>query len=127
MKTAAKIFLILGMIYQAILIYPIVVGILALKKLNSANNVKELQTMAILSLLFVNMVAGILMFCMKDDDLLGDRPKENVEFKQTAQNNYDYQNVNGGNDSAAKVEAEAAEPFGDVYSDENQGDTEVKE
>ncbi len=122
MKTAAKIFLILGMVELGILIYPIVVGVLALKKLNSANSVKELQTMAILSLLFVNTIAGILMLCMKDEDLLEDRPKEDVQYKQAEQNhNYDYQGANA-EAQATKVEAGEAEPFGDVYSDGNTKD-----
>lgn len=69
MKTAAKVFIILGMVVQCILIYPIIVGVLALKKLKTATTVDELKTMFILTLLFVNTIAGILMLCMKDGDL----------------------------------------------------------
>lgn len=74
MKTTAKVFIILSMIVQAILIYPIVIGAIALKKLSSAKSVEELKTMSILTLIFVNTIAGIIMLCMKDSDLTGDKP-----------------------------------------------------
>ncbi len=76
MKTAAKVFIILGMVVQCILIYPIIVGVLALKKLKTATTVDELKTMSILTLLFVNTIAGILMLCMKDGDLQNTKQTE---------------------------------------------------
>lgn len=74
MKTAAKVFIILGMIIEGILIIPIIIGALALKKLNSATSKSELTAMGVLTLLFVNLIGGILMLCLSDDDL-----KENVK------------------------------------------------
>ncbi len=48
---------------------PIIVGPIALYKLNKATTKKELTTIAILTLLFCNMISGILMLCMKDEHL----------------------------------------------------------
>ncbi len=74
MKTAAKVFIIIGMIFQGILIFPIVIGALALKKLKTATSKSELTAMGVLTLLFVNLIGGILMLCLSDDDL-----KDNVK------------------------------------------------
>lgn len=42
------------------------------KKLKEVRTNKEMTTMAILTLIFVNMVSGILLLCMKDEDFLED-------------------------------------------------------
>ena len=70
MKTAAKVFLILGMVVQCFLIYPIILGALAIKKINNAKTAKELTGWGVVSLLIVNLIGGILMLCMKDKDLV---------------------------------------------------------
>lgn len=70
MKTAAKIFTIIGMIAGAIAIFPIIIGWLSLKKMNEATCKADLTTWAILNLLFCNMIGGILMLCLKDEDFL---------------------------------------------------------
>jgi len=87
MKTAAKIFLIIGMINLGILIYPIIIGVKAFKKLDTANSVEELKTLGILSLLFVNLLAGIFILCLKNEDLLEGRAGEDVQVKQSEPNN----------------------------------------
>ena len=69
MKTAAKVFTIIGMVLGCLAIYPIVIGIFALKKLNEAKTAKELQTWAIVNLLFCSLLGGIFMLCLKDEDL----------------------------------------------------------
>ena len=67
MRPAAKFFLILGIISGALMIFPLVLGIIALNKLNDENTTKEdLITWAILSSLFVNPIAGIFMFLLSD-------------------------------------------------------------
>lgn len=68
MKTAAKIFTIIGMVFGFWAILPLVFGILSLKKMNEATCKKDLTTMAVLNLLFCNMIGGILMLCLKDED-----------------------------------------------------------
>ena len=57
------------MICQFFLIYPIIVGVIALQKLNEARRKEEIQTIGILTLLFCNMVSGIIMLTMTDRDL----------------------------------------------------------
>jgi len=71
MKTASKVFIWIGMIIQFFLIYPIVIGIFALKKINSATSRDELQTWGIITTLFCSLLGGIFMLCLKDTDLLG--------------------------------------------------------
>ena len=61
MKTAAKVFIIIGMIVGAIAIFPLVVGIIALNKLNTATKKDDLTVMAILTLLFCSLLGGIFM------------------------------------------------------------------
>ncbi|NLG82203.1 MAG: hypothetical protein GX490_06775 [Bacilli bacterium] len=69
MKTAAQVFIIIGIITGFWLIVPLIIGIMALNKLKTANNKAELGTaLPILVLIFVNLVAGILLLCMKDED-----------------------------------------------------------
>ena len=68
MKTVAKVFTIIGMITGAIAIVPIIVGALALKKMNTATCKADLTTMAILNLIFCNLIGGICMLCLKDED-----------------------------------------------------------
>lgn len=69
MKKAAKVFIWIGMICQFFLIYPIIVGVIALQKLNEARRKEEIQTIGILTLLFCNMISGIIMLTMTDRDL----------------------------------------------------------
>ena len=68
MKTAAKIFTIIGMVCGALFIVPLVVGALALSKMKKATCKKDLTVWAILNLLFCNLIGGVLMLCLKDED-----------------------------------------------------------
>ena len=69
MKLAAKIFIIIGMVCQFYLIYPIILGAIALKKLNAAQKKEDFSTVwSVVTLLFVNLIAGILLLVMKDAD-----------------------------------------------------------
>ena len=71
MKTAAKVFIWIGMVIQFFLIFPIVVGALALNKLSTATKKEELQTMGILTIFLCSPLAGIFMLCIKDEELQG--------------------------------------------------------
>ena len=71
MKTPAKVFIWIGMIIQFFLIYPIVLGVLSLKKINSATSSNELQTLGIFTTLFCSLLGGVFMLCIKDDELNG--------------------------------------------------------
>ena len=83
MKTTIKVFIILGMIFAFYLIFPIVVGIFALKALNEARNAKDLTTMGVLTLIFCNAIAGILMLLIKDEDLLSNEC-ESIEDRKVS-------------------------------------------
>ncbi len=87
MKTAAKIMLILGIVFQFWLIFPLVIGILAYKRLDTAQDVSEIKGLGITVLLLVNLIAGILMLMMTNDDLLQDR--DAVDRKLKPANDYD--------------------------------------
>lgn len=69
MKTAAKVFIILSMICTFWLIVPLVVGIIALKKMNTAKTKSELTGIAICTLLLCNLLGGIFMLCISDEEL----------------------------------------------------------
>ena len=75
MKTAAKVFNILSIIFGFYLIYPLVLGIIANKKLNECKDIKSIHNWGIVVLLFVNQISGIIMLVMKEDDLY-DSPEE---------------------------------------------------
>lgn len=70
MKTAAKVFTIIGMITGFWMIIPLIVGFIALKKLKTAQTKAELTTIAIVNLIFCSLIGGILMLCLKDQDLV---------------------------------------------------------
>lgn len=70
MKQVAKIFIIIGMIVGFLAIIPLIVGIPALKRLDESKSKAELGSYPVLVLLFVNIIAGIIMLVMKDEDLL---------------------------------------------------------
>ncbi len=68
-KTCAKVFIWIGMIIQFFLIYPIIIGVLALRKIEDASSRDELQTLGIFTTLFCSLLGGIFMLCIKDDEL----------------------------------------------------------
>ena len=69
MKTCALIFTIIGMVLGCWLIYPIVIGIFSIKKMNEARTKDELTVWAIVNLLFCSLLGGVFMLCIKDEDL----------------------------------------------------------
>ncbi len=64
MLKAAKVFVIIGMIFGFWTILPIIFGIMALKTLKSGT---KSVGKGVCTLLFVNTIAGILMLCASDD------------------------------------------------------------
>ncbi len=68
MKTAAKVFIIIGMVSSFWCIFPIIVGSIALKKLTTATCKADVRTMGILVIIFTNIVGGILMLNLKESD-----------------------------------------------------------
>ena len=66
MKSAAKIFIIIGMCVGFLAIVPLVVGIIALKRLNAAKKHSDFVTIGILTLLFCSIVGGILLLSIEE-------------------------------------------------------------
>ena len=89
---AAKVFIWIGMIFQFYLIFPIIVGVLALDKIKTANTQEELKTMGILTMFFCNLIGGILMLNISTYDLQNrknyiyiyeeDIPQKNMKTKE---------------------------------------------
>ncbi len=69
MKTAAKVFIILGMICGCIAILPLIFGGITLSKMKTATTAKELMVWGILDIFFCGLIGGILVLCLKDSDL----------------------------------------------------------
>lgn len=69
MKTAAKVFIILAMIGGCIAILPLIFGGITLSKLNKATSASELKVWGILDIFFCGLIGGILVLCLKDEDL----------------------------------------------------------
>ena len=72
MKTAAKVFLILGMIVGFPAIIPIIVGACTISKINNAKSQSELVGWGIASIFFAGIIGGILTLCITDDELRQD-------------------------------------------------------
>lgn len=68
MKTAAKVFIIIGMIFGAIAILPIVFGAITLSKMNKVTRKDEIVVWGVLTLLFCSLLGGIFVLCTTDAD-----------------------------------------------------------
>ena len=68
MKTVAKVFIILGIVMEFWLILPLIFGIITLNKMKTATCKADMTTWGILSLLFVNLIGGILILCVSDEE-----------------------------------------------------------
>ena len=67
MKTAAKIFIIIGMIVGAMAILPLVFGIIALKQMKTH---KPSTGICVCVLLFCSLLGGIFLLCSKDEEYI---------------------------------------------------------
>lgn len=56
------------MILGAILIFSLIVGAITLNRLDAANNKEYITGVAICTLIFCSVIAGVLMLCMIEDD-----------------------------------------------------------
>ena len=66
MKTAAKVFIWIGMILFGGMIFPIVVGVFALKKLDEAPK-EEVTQFGVITLFFCSFVGGLLMILLANE------------------------------------------------------------
>ncbi len=68
MKTAAKVFIIIGMVVGFWMILPLIFGGITLSKMKTATKKDDLTTWAVLTLLFCSLLGGIFLLCCKDED-----------------------------------------------------------
>lgn len=68
MKTAAKVFIILGMIGGAIAILPLIFGGITLSKMGKATCKADMTVWGILDIFFVGLIGGILILCVSDEE-----------------------------------------------------------
>ena len=69
MKTAAKVFLIIGMVLGALGIFPIIFGVLALKRLEDPTTTKEDNLVwSILAMVFCSLLGGLFMLLSYDEE-----------------------------------------------------------
>ena len=76
MKKAAEVFIIIGMILGCLGIIPLIVGGIALTKLDEAEDTSDIIGIAILTILFCSPIAGILMLLLDDDDFYDEDEEE---------------------------------------------------
>ncbi len=74
MKTAAKVFIIIGMIFGAIAILPLIFGGITLSKMNKVTKKDDIVVWGVLSLLFCSLLGGIFVLCTTDADYAGNAP-----------------------------------------------------
>ena len=66
MKTAAQVFIIIGMVCGFWMILPLIFGGIALSQMSKGQ--RPSTGMSVCVLLFCNMIGGILLLCAKDED-----------------------------------------------------------
>ena len=79
MKTAAKVFIIIGMIIGFWMILPIIFGALSLGKINTATQKSELVGLGICTLIFCSVLGGIFMLCITEEQLNQNRPATSAQ------------------------------------------------
>lgn len=71
MKKAAKVFLILAMIFSFYFIFPIIIGSITINRINSAKRREDIIGWGIASLILVSTLGGIFTLCIRDEELAG--------------------------------------------------------
>ncbi len=87
MKSAAKAFIWIAMILSFYLIFPVIVGVCALKKLDSATTKEELTNIGILTLIFCSMIGGIFMLCIDDNELAQNASAGSIRYEKVIVDN----------------------------------------
>ena len=68
MKTAGKVFIIIGMIVGFWMILPLIIGGITLSKLKTATCAEDIKVWALVDIFFCSLLGGILLLCCKDED-----------------------------------------------------------
>lgn len=82
-----RYFLVISIIMTVISVIALVVGSVSLYKLNTAKAKSELVAFGILTLLFVSLLGGIFMLCVKNEDLNAGRTISLNEISAPTQEN----------------------------------------
>ena len=84
MKTAAQVFIIIGMVCGFWAILPLIFGGIALSQMSKGQ--RPSTGMSVCVLLFCNMIGGILLLCAKDEDFYN--PNMNSGYNPNMNNGY---------------------------------------
>lgn len=94
MKTAAQVFIIIGMVCGFWMILPLIFGGIALSQMSKGQ--RPSTGMSVCVLLFCNLIGGILLLCAKDEDFY--KPNMNNGYNPNMNNMNGYNpNMNGYN------------------------------
>lgn len=74
MKTASKVFIIIGCVLGSFMIYPLIIGIFAYDRIDRATKKSELTGWAIAVLILVSRIGGICMLLLTDNDFSDKQP-----------------------------------------------------
>ena len=91
MKTAAQVFIIIGMVCGFWVILPLISGGIALSQMSKGQ--RPSTGISVCVLLFCNMIGGILLLCAKDEDFY--KPGTNYGYNPNMNNGYN-PNMNNG-------------------------------
>ena len=91
MKTAAQVFIIIGMVCGFWVILPLIFGGIALSQMSKGQ--RPSTGMSVCVLLFCSFIGGILLLCAKDEDFYN--PNMNNSYNANMNNGYNA-NVNNG-------------------------------
>ncbi len=91
MKTAAQVFIIIGMVCGFWVILPLIFGGIALSQMSKGQ--RPSTGISVCVLLFCNMIGGILLLCAKDEDFY--KPGTNYGYNPYMNNGYN-PNMNNG-------------------------------
>lgn len=93
MKTAAQVFIIIGMVCGFWVILPLIFGGIALSQMSKGQ--RPSTGISVCVLLFCNMIGGILLLCAKDEDFY--KPGTNNGYNPNMNNGYNHNMNNGYN------------------------------
>ena len=85
-RKTAKFFIILGMMFGSIGIFPVILGIFALRNLNRAEEKCDTIAWGIVTTIFVSLIGGIFMLCIPEKEFK-ERPLATKKTKSMKNNN----------------------------------------
>ena len=98
MKTAAQVFIIIGMVFGCWMILPLIFGGIALSQMSKGQ--RPSTGMSVCVLLFCNMIGGILLLCAKDEDFYNPNMNNMNGYNPNMNNGYNPNMNNGGYNNA---------------------------